>query len=174
MEIYPLEGGTAALAVSDQGAAIVAAPGGVLLLDGERGVALPAPAAVKAAAFRQGSDDAVLASPGETWLASGVRGVPSLRALPVAAAEPAAAAFSRDGSRVYVADAAEGAVAELTLATSAVRTAACGCRPEGLQRLAGNGVFYLIDTGSPVVRLFDGDAPEPRAVFVPIPSGEAN
>jgi hypothetical protein len=73
-----------------------------------------------------------------------------------------------------VADADAGAVQELTLATSEVRSAACGCRPAGLERLSGNGVFYLADPDSPVLRLFDGDAPEPRAVFVPTLSGEAN
>lgn len=171
---YPVDGEPAALAVSDEGVAIVAAAGGVQLFDGDRSVALPAPVAVKAAAFHRGSDDAVLAAAGETWLAAGVRGTPEFRSLPVAAAAPAAVAFSRDGSRVYVADADEGVVRELTRATSEVRSAACGCRPAGLEPLTGNGVFYLADPDSPVVRLFDGDAPEPRAVFVPESSGGAN
>lgn len=171
---HPLQDGEpAALAVSDAGAILVASTAGVEIIDGQRRLALPLPAAVKAAAFRRGSSDAALAAAGEIWLAGEWNATPRLQALPLPVASPTAVSFSRDGARLYAAG-EDGTVAEILLPASEVRTARCGCRPAALERLSGNGVFHLAGTDSPVLRLFDGDAPEPGTVFVPVPSGEAN
>lgn len=81
---------------------------------------------------------------------------------------PVAVAVSRDGSRVFVANAKSETVSiiELTAGT-AVTNLACACAPTGLARLAGNEAFRLTEMSSRPMWVLDAGGTEPRVLFVP-------
>ncbi len=94
--------------------------------------------------------------PNPRLLASGVDGV----------AEPVAVAWSREGTRRVVAG-RDGAVL-LVENSGAIRAVNCECRIDGLHRLRGDAVFRLVDPPKGRTPVFDGDADEPRVVFLPM------
>jgi len=81
---------------------------------------------------------------------------------------PVAVEASRDGQRAIVANTHSKTILTLDLDGGSPAVYSCHCVPTALRHLNGNAVFQLTES-SPKgpVWLFDGDAPEPRIVFVP-------
>ncbi len=163
----------AALAVSDDGEAVLAAWDETLLLIGKEGAhSLAVPGAVVALSFRAGTHDALAATAGgEVWLIAAANGEPRYRR--VAGAQdgisaPLAAEFSRDGARAFVAGA--NGVTAVDLGTGAATAVACRCTPTGLLRLDGNALF-LLTAGKPIIAM-DGSGDQPRVWLVPPSTAE--
>jgi hypothetical protein len=125
---------------------------------------------VAAAAFLSNSNDAAIADDGTNTvylvrdvtgssdpiaLASGQDGITS----------PAAVAVSKDNQQVIVAT--SRGVAAIALSDGTITQVSCACRPTGLAALRGNAVFRLTEPSGGPMWLFDGDAAQPRIVFVP-------
>jgi hypothetical protein len=83
---------------------------------------------------------------------------------------PVAVAWSSDGRQVILANGEARSIVVVERETGARRLVACDCRPEGLERLEGRAVFRLTGPSSETMWLFDGDAEEPRTVFVAPPA----
>lgn len=171
----PYDAGTAptVLAVSDDGEAVLAVCGETLLLVGREGArSLAVPGAAAALNFRAGTHDvAVATAGGEIWLIEAPDGEPRYRRIagPEHGIEaPRAVAFSRDGTRVYVAGAAGAAVVDP--GRGLVTAIPCSCEPAGLSPLDGDSLFLLTAAG-PVV-LLDASGAEPRTWLVPPSLGE--
>jgi hypothetical protein len=79
--------------------------------------------------------------------------------------QPVAMGVSNDNQRAIVA--ISGGVATISLSDGAVTVTSCPCEPSGLSGLSGNAVFRLTEQSGGPIWLFDGDAPQPRIVFVP-------
>lgn len=164
-----------ALAVSDDGDLVLAAAGtagGELLLftaGSTARLALPAP--VSAAVFRPGRREAAVLAGGEVWLATDLAGAPSGRLLAgggQAPAEVAALEFSRDGRRLYVADAGAREIRIFDAAGLPAGAVSCDTPPLALRRLEGNSVFWLGNSAAGTPWLLDDDSPAaPRVVSVP-------
>jgi hypothetical protein len=80
--------------------------------------------------------------------------------------DPRAVAFSLEGSRAFVANSG-GNLIQFDLSGGPPQSLSCQCRIAGLHRLIGNSVFRLTDSSDGPMLIFDGDAPQPRIVFVP-------
>jgi hypothetical protein len=159
----------APLAISDDGALLLADRGGSawLLAPDSPPAALGLPAA--AASFRRRSRDALLLSPGGDvyWIqnraaASGV--ARQVRAGDGAAGAPVAIQFSRDGAFAYAAFAA-GIVLAIHLETGEAQPVTCSCAPTALEPLKNGALFRVTDPAQPPVWLFDSAAM--RFLFVP-------
>jgi hypothetical protein len=81
--------------------------------------------------------------------------------------DPVAVQFSKDESRVFVANAGSGTVADLDLGGRAIMLTACQCTPTGLERLEGNSVFRLTDLSQDPLILLESTPSENRVLFVP-------
>jgi len=135
---------------------------------------------VSAIAFLPGTWDALVADRGnnQVLLFRNRAGGTTLTAIGTAAdgiADPAGVASSRNGRFVFVANAGSRSLVRLDL-TGATATASfpCRCDPGGLSRLAGDSVFQLTELSSQLAWVFDGDAANPRIVFIPAPAVEAD
>jgi hypothetical protein len=83
-------------------------------------------------------------------------------------AEPVALAVSEDGHRAFVANAKSGTVAILDLeGQRAVEKIACRCKPTGLDRLAGDGVYRLTEPSDRPIWVLEAGTHAPRVMFVP-------
>lgn len=81
---------------------------------------------------------------------------------------PAAVAISDDGNRGFVANERSGTVAMLDLrGQSPIEKIACHCKPTGLDRLAGNGVYRLTEPSDKPMWVLEAGAHSPRVLFVP-------
>ncbi len=167
--------GVGALAVSDDGDLVLAAPGTaggeLLIFTAETTARLPLPAPVSAAAFRPGRREAAVLAGGEVWLATDLAGAPGVRLLAgggQAPAEVAALEFSRDGRKLYVADAGAREIRIFDSAGLPAGAVSCDTPPLALRRLEGNSVFWLGNSAAGTTRLLDDDSPAaPRVVSVP-------
>jgi len=162
----------AGLAVSDDGAALMAierlskldasvqlyrgAGGPVLLRNGRR---------IAGVEFLPGSSDALIAEGDAVYLISEAFGPQLIAGGEDGISGVTAAAASADGSRVIVAM-QSGQVAIRDRATNAQSIVSCACRPTGLARLRGPGVFRLNEIGDGPLWLLDAGSGEPRILFV--------
>lgn len=80
---------------------------------------------------------------------------------------PVAVAVSGDNRQIVIANSQPGSVAQVDISNGTVTAVPCECAVVGLQRLDGNAVFRLTEASEGLVRVFDGDAAEPRIVLVP-------
>ncbi len=182
LRLASLPGVLTALAVSDDGAAVLAATSGrgggqVFALDND-GASKPVATVGRAmdVAFFPGSSDALIADfdRNEIVKLSDVGGSASSTVLASSAdglQAPMAVAATADGRAIA---AAEGAAALIPAAGGAIRFVECDCRPQTLTRLAGGSFFRLTDDlNQPILLLdagrlaTDGAVAEPRVMFVP-------
>jgi DNA-binding beta-propeller fold protein YncE len=81
---------------------------------------------------------------------------------------PVAVEVSRDGSRVFVANAKPGSVSIIDLkGDTAASTIDCACKPTGMVRLAGNEAFRLTEMSNQPMWVLDAGGTEPRLLFIP-------
>lgn len=173
-----LPGPLAALAVSDDGDAVLAATGDgdqrtiVLLAPEQQWRYLTTAGAPASIAFLGGSSDAVIADGGanQVFLIRDVTGAAAM--IPLAGeaegvSRPVAVAASADNRRVVIANSDPGGIISVGLEGGDVEAVACRCVPTGLHRLNGKSVFRLNEPSRSQLYVFDGDSPESRIVFVP-------
>lgn len=174
-----LPGLSGALAVSDDGEAVLLGTGEAIYLLTREGPPRVIHSGIQAVSieFLAGRPDAVVADRRQSavWLVRNVTRAPEW--VQVAGnqdgiAEPSALGVSRDGRYLVVASAKTISMVEL--ASRAVVAVACGCQVGRLQRLAGNAVFALDQDAEGGLLVFDGDAPEPRMVSVPPPARDSS
>ena len=162
----------AALALSDDGSAVLASGDGSLRLAGGSGqfnvlagfgdaVMAFAPGTHDAAAVDRGSNQITLfrdvAGNSESFVLAGPQeGVEA----------PVGVAFSVDGARVFVAGAGARAVLAFNLADGGRQSVDCGCKPTGIFRLGS--VYRLTEIGAEPLWLLDAQGGEARTVFVPV------
>lgn len=164
----------AALAVSDDGAALLFAEAGEaggrvsVAEEGKPFQVLLDAAGVNALAFLHGSRDAVAAAGKESrvYLLSDTTGTGGSRVVGEerdGVVEPSAVAVSGDNRRIVAA--VRDGVWYLDLAEGVSGVAGGGARASGFSRLEGNAVFQLSGEEDGPVWIFDGDSLEPRVVF---------
>jgi hypothetical protein len=157
------------LAVSDDGAYLLAALGGAIQLGSQNGVVRPVmqTGANAVIAFAPGAHDAAVAARGTGAML--IRDVPGAAAQQLLAADgpsfnaTAGIAFSPDGKRVFVASASQNSVATFDLAGNRADIS-CDCSPNQLTPMGASfrlnelspGPLWLVDAGV-----------APRVVFVP-------
>jgi DNA-binding beta-propeller fold protein YncE len=178
IDLSSLSGSLTALAVSEDGAAVLAAisesGGGAVYRITGQGIAAPVVAAahVTAMAFSgHGNAAAADAANNLVWLITDVAGAAG--ATPLAGAgdgvdAPVGIAFSADSGAVYVANASSNAVLVLNLAGGAPRSLPCACNLTTLQPV-GRGAFRLTDSLRQALWFLDASGAEPRLAFVPPP-----
>ncbi|MEW5977107.1 MAG: hypothetical protein AB1898_15000 [Acidobacteriota bacterium] len=81
--------------------------------------------------------------------------------------QPVSLGLSRDNRRVFVANAASGAVTMLDFEGGAPVTTPCRCTPTVLQPLDGDSIFRLTDLSDTPLWIVDGALSENRILFVP-------
>jgi DNA-binding beta-propeller fold protein YncE len=124
------------------------------------------------ASFLSGSGD-VLISDGpasEVYLVkdpTGLADTTLLAAESQGISNPLAVAASKDGQRAFIASSGSRNIAVIELASGTVSLTPCACVPGQLAKLNGNAVFRVTEPAAGPIWLFDGDAGEPRMVFVP-------
>ncbi len=162
--------GLGSFAVSDDGGYVLYAEGGSVRLWGAAGedfAVMPA-GSNTVVAFAPGGHDAAAAdlSAGVVLLGD-VPGAGSRRTLAAGGgmAFPAGLAFSADGRRLFLADAAARSVTGFDLATGAPTVVSCDCVPAGLFPMGG--LFRLNDAGAGPLWLLDSQNGDARMVFVP-------
>jgi sugar lactone lactonase YvrE len=158
-------------AVSDDGSYMLYADGGSVRLWGAAGedfAVMPA-ASNTVVAFAPGGHDAAAAdlSVGVVLLGD-VAGAGSRRTLAASSgmAYPAGLAFSADGRKLFLADAAARSVTAFDLASGAPTVVSCDCVPAGLFPMGG--LFRLNDAGAGPLWLLDASSGDARVVFVPV------
>lgn len=171
VDLSALPGAPRALAVSDDGTAILAATESGLFLVTAHGEIrpLPAPGPVTALAFLPGSRDALAVGAGAVGLLSDVAGDAAWRtlaALDENFGEPLAVAAA--GSRALVAG--SRAVAAIDIASGELSALPCSCEVTTLARLAGDSFRITPASASPVWMVSGG--PEARLLFIPPATGE--
>ena len=182
-DVSSLPGSLTALAVSDDGAAVLAGfsgtdSGSVQLVDSVGNVSpLLSLAHPSSIAFLTRSRSALVADGGanKIYLVQDVTGSAQATAILIdsdGVANPVAVESSGDNRLTLVANSQSGTVLILDQAGGAPVSVRCFCVPSGLTRLSGNAVFRLTELSSGPLWLIDADAPEPRILFVP-PRNEA-
>jgi hypothetical protein len=156
------------LAVSDDGKLLLIALQGAspVLLAASDGQPLPISvlAPVSAIVFRAGAHDAVLVdTSGRITAVSHLDTSPDYQLVQDASASTVAAGYSRDGRRVFTAN-ADGTIAAYDLSSGDSSNISCSCVPTGLYPMQGDSVFRLNEPSDPPLLLFDG--PRNRVVFV--------
>lgn len=172
-----LGGAVNALAISDDGLALLAALGndqtGLLFSLAADGTPtqLPVAGPVSAMAFRPNSHDVAIADRAGNAI-SVIRNVDGSAEYQAVAgpndgvAGPLAVEFSADGGRLFVANAGPGNVLVIDPAGGPPAPVPCQCALTALSRLNGS-IFRLNDLSNDPLMLFDGGSAQPRVVFVP-------
>ena len=126
--------------------------------------------AVTAAAFLEGTHDALLAN-GQEFVVVRDAVVDVRRPLPTGTMSPTSLALTADGSRAILADGRTGLVAVERLDTKeeAPVVLQCHCHPTGLFRLNGEAVWRLDDSSRTGIRLLDLAGGQVRLLTVPPP-----
>jgi hypothetical protein len=161
------------VAVADDGQTVLAAAANNLVLIPADGIPRPLPldGPVSAMAFRPRTHDAIvaIAQNNQVSLILHTADIPQIQLLAGpddGILQPLAVAFSLDGLRALIANSG-GNLVQLDLSGAPPQSFSCQCKIAGLHRLAGSSVFRLTDpSGGPLI-VFDGDAPQPRILFVP-------
>jgi len=86
--------------------------------------------------------------------------------------DPVAVEFSREGRRVYVANAGSGSVASLSLEGEPTVLTFCDCTPTTLETLDGDGVFRLTELSEKPLLMLEASATETRVLFVPLSNAQ--
>ncbi len=162
---------TGSFAVADDGAyVLVSAGSGVHLLGAGAGKQLMASRGA-AVAFAPGTHDAAIAAASVT-LVKDVGGTAAQQLIAADGAGPSTvgAAFSADGSKLFVAAAAGQGVTAFDLTAGTSSAIRCDCSPAGITGM-GN-VYRLNEMGSAPLWLLDPAASGPRIVFVPAKAAE--
>jgi hypothetical protein len=178
VSLLPLRNPMAGFTVSDDGKIL-------LCLEADGGVEAPAAVVLSAAgdlsrvvlsggspaaAFREGSHDALVATGGQLILLRDAgNGVPA--PLGTSAIAVTAVAFSPDGGSAILADARSGRIAIQALNPQADAPALleCHCRPSGLFRLQGEAAWRLSEPSLAGVRILDLAGGRARLLTVPPP-----
>lgn len=82
--------------------------------------------------------------------------------------DPVAVEFSREETRVFVANAGSGSIASLSLDGGPATLTFCDCAPAALEKLDGDGVFRLTELSAKPLLIFEAGATENRVLFVPL------
>ena len=160
---------TVSSAVSDDGAYVLRASGGTVMLYGTGGEHRVLADGVDAA-FAPSGHKAAVADPSGAGVtifddvAAGSGGK-SLAAADSGMASPAGLAFSADGGKLFLASAAARNITAYDLAGGGRTAFSCNCTPAGLVRMGS--VFRLNEMGTDPLWLLDDAAAGPRVVFVP-------
>ena len=182
IDLSALAGSLTALAVSEDGTAVLAAASGpnggfVYRITGQ-GIAAPILAAtqVSAMAFSSKGDAAAAdAGTNTVWLipnAAGAAGVSPLAGAADGVEAPVGVAFSDDGSTAYLANARSNAILVLAIAGGPPRASLpCSCAVTTLQAV-GSGAFRLTESLGEALWFLDTARAEPMLVFVPPPQPE--
>lgn len=173
LSIMTLDGTIASAAVADDGKLVLAEVGNNVVVIPADGMSRPLPfdAPMPLMAFLPRAQDAIIASrqTNQVSLILHPADVPQAQMLAGpddGILKPVAVAFSLDGGRAFIANSGGGLV-QLDLSGLPPQVFSCDCKISGLHRLAGNSVFRLTDPSAGPMMVFDGDAPQPRVVFVP-------
>ena len=158
------------LALSDDGAWILASVGGSLELIGAGGSqTIGTSGRGTFVAFAPSSHDAAIADPlaQSVTLWHNVTGTPAQQVLENdgSLAGITGVAFAPDGKSLFAAGAAAQGVTVFDLSSGAHTAATCDCTATGLYRMGS--VYRLNDPGSGPLWLLDTTAPTARVVFVP-------
>lgn len=160
----------AALAVSDDGQAVLAGTSGGVALMGNGAVIWGAgtPSALR---FVPATRDAVLADSqgNQIVLLANVTGTVGVQVLATGAqgvSAPADLRISPD-KRVFVANSGTGNVLILGLDGTVAAALDCGCTPGGIAALGAGSVYLLSDSGNPASWLFDIRDATPALRFLP-------
>jgi hypothetical protein len=171
--------GTATAVVADSGSILVSIPQGgaaaIQLLANGSGTVSPVTTVSKfgGMAFLPGTDTALIADQGSNRVLEGAQlsGNPSLTQVAGPAdgvAQPVAVGSSGDGRSAAVLNQKDSSVVRIDLTgQSAATRAVCQCSPAELESLAGNLTFRVNEPGAGTVWAYDGDAANPRFVFLP-------
>ena len=81
--------------------------------------------------------------------------------------QPVAVEASGDGRQIFAANARSKTILTVDLANGAHVLHSCHCVPTTLSHLNGNALYRITEPSKGPMWLFDGDAPQPRIVFVP-------
>ena len=173
-----LDGPPAALAVSDDGAALAAVvnPTGndatvfSYALQGA-GQTLLRDCRFPSMEFVPGSATLLMATETAVYLYQSGQGLQLLADQRDGIANVVGAAASGDGAQVFIAM-RSGQVAVRNLAAGTQTLLACSCEPAGMWRLRGKAVFRLNELGAGPVWLVDGGTAEPRILFVAMSAGD--
>jgi hypothetical protein len=152
------------LAVTDDGALLLAAAGGPIRLfdagGGNRSLT-DAPSGMFVA-FAPGAHDAAVVGSDSALILRSIDGAVERQALGTAGL-PAGLAFSADGREVFVAT--KSSVVAFEIATGSRSEIACNCAPVGL--IPMGRAFRLNELDAGPLWLLDAASGEPRTVFVP-------
>ncbi len=177
VEAANLAGSLAALAVSDDGGAVLIGTAGepssvwALARDGSSRF-LSYVAAVPSLAFLAGSHDVLIADGALSTVmlvrdANGQARITQIGGQAEGVSSPVAVAATPDNRRVFVANAEPAGIVSLSLAGEGPLAVPCSCRITGLEPLAGGAAFRLSDPGEGPIWLLDAASSPPRIVFVP-------
>ena len=177
LEAPYLAGGVGALAVSDEGSAVLIAAAGdespIWLLTPAAGARfLSSVSSSPSLAFLSKSSDAVVADAGNSTVVlvrdpAGQAETTRIGGAAEGVSRPVAVAVTADNRRVLVANAASAGVVSLSLAGEEPLALTCNCAVAGLERLAGGVAFRLSAPGESPLWLLDAASSPPRIVFVP-------
>jgi hypothetical protein len=170
-------GAASALAVSDDGQWLAGVFGGAVFALGSAGQAipLPAPAGVSALTFFHGTDDLAVTTAVQVLKISDVGGTPAASTIfgsadtPPPPEAPIALAVTADNSAIVLIE-PDGGIGQVVLASGAVTTAQCGCKPLGLAGLGGP-VFRLNNLDGGAVKIYDAASGD--VLFVPLAASAA-
>jgi hypothetical protein len=171
-----LDGAPSALAVSDDGASLAAVismaanQATVFFYSDGPGQGLLSDRRFPSLEFVPGGGSLVMATETAVYLYQGRQGLQLLTDQRDGVASVVGAAASADGARVFI-GMATGQVAIRNLAASTQTLLTCSCQPAGLWRLRGKAVFRLNELGPGPLWVVDGDATQPRILFVAAPAG---
>jgi DNA-binding beta-propeller fold protein YncE len=183
--LVPLRSALGTLAVSDDGAVLLGAESRAdssgsqpaVVAIGESGGLnrMPVSAPATALAFAPNRHDAIVISPSEAFLVSDPAGTADRSSLPSGLGGATSAAFSADGTRVYLTLAGPARVAVFDTAKAAADPVVleCECSPAGLYRMGGQETYRLTDYQGNTLWILDGERNPPRIVSVP-PAGTSD
>ncbi len=183
LDVSAASGPLQALALSDDAACMLAVAG-----DPETGQAifldragspqpLPLSPGISSLSFFRDSQDAVAADGQRNLIyrlrpAQGVWEWSLLGGEAEGISGPVAVAVSGDNHKILVANARSRSVAVIDLKGGPPSAVPCECSPTGLHRLRGNAVFRLTEPSAEPMWMIDGDAAEPRLLFIPPDRGQ--
>jgi len=182
VELSSLPGILTALAVNDQGDALLAAvserdSGSLysLTVGGQPKLVSPV-TRVMAVRFLHDSNDAIVADydANEVLLIRNVLTNPEPLVMASArdgVQRPVAVASSPDNQRIFAANSEPGAVAVISPEGGAPELIACNCRATELSAVRGGSMFRLSSATNAPIMLLDASQPEARMLFIPPAEG---
>jgi hypothetical protein len=178
LETANLAGGLTALAVSNDGGAVLIAtagePSSVWLLAPDGSRFLSYVAATPSLAFLSGSHDVLIADGALSTVmlvrdATGQAQITQIGGQGEGVSRPIAVAAAADNRHAFVANADPAGIVSLSLEGEQPLLVPCDCTLTGLEPLADGTTFRLSDPGEGPIWLLDGASSPPRIVFVPSP-----